>query len=572
MSNQTRRKFLIGASLGLLALCFGALGLTETKKPVIKKTTKKVTKKPLAKKIAAAPAKPLAKTALSKPLSSAPNPRLGINLGGIDDVSTELPFVDMFRLNRGFEMHFATGGPAPEPLDLDEHGWVKNLPKGRYAPTVITTVEGGHFPNGHYTVLYDGEGELGFFNAGGDGDIVSKAKGRIVINVDSSRGLWILTIKATNPANYIRNIRVIMPGFENTYQTDPWHPVFMKRWAGVACLRYMDFMHTNNSKQVRWADRPKVTDASYAPKGAPLEVTVDLANRQQAEPWFCMPHLADDDYVRQYATYVKANLDPTLKVWVEYSNEVWNSIFEQSIYAGKAGQRLKLAKEEWEAANHYAAIRSVQIFKIWEQVFGGTARLVRVLASQAATAEVSSRMLSTKVSATQIAADYTDALAIAPYISMLVAPTPSADALAEGQVQNWSTDQVFEYLNRKGLPEATGWIKQSKKVADKFNVPMVAYEGGQHMLGVLGAENNEKLTKLLFAASADPRMGKLYSQYLSVWEQQGGDLFCAFSSVAGWSKWGTWGAMQYYDEPPSKAHKFTALLDWAKKRGQKMSY
>ena len=89
-------------------------------------------------------------------------------------------------------------------------------------------------------------------------------------------------------------------------------------------------MHTNGSEIRTWDDRPKPDDATFSKKGVALEVMIDLCNRQQADAWFCMPHLADDDYVRNFARTVKEQLDPSRKVYVEYSNEVWNSQFPQT--------------------------------------------------------------------------------------------------------------------------------------------------------------------------------------------------------------------------------------------------
>jgi hypothetical protein len=40
-----------------------------------------------------------------------------------------------------------------------------------------------------------------------------------------------------------------------------------------------------------------------------------------------MPHLADDDYHRQFASYVRDSLRPDVKVYVEWSNEVWHTGF-----------------------------------------------------------------------------------------------------------------------------------------------------------------------------------------------------------------------------------------------------
>ena len=56
--------------------------------------------------------------------------------------------------------------------------------------------------------------------------------------------------------------------------------------------------------------------------GASLEVMVALANALDADPWFNMPHQADDTFVRNFATYVRQHLEPGRKVYVEWANEV----------------------------------------------------------------------------------------------------------------------------------------------------------------------------------------------------------------------------------------------------------
>jgi len=53
-----------------------------------------------------------------------------------------------------------------------------------------------------------------------------------------------------------------------------------------------------------------------------LEHIVDLCNRLGASPWINVHHLADDAYVRQMATFLKLNLRPDLRIYVEHSNEV----------------------------------------------------------------------------------------------------------------------------------------------------------------------------------------------------------------------------------------------------------
>ncbi|MBN1815731.1 MAG: hypothetical protein JW828_00130 [Sedimentisphaerales bacterium] len=485
-------------------------------------------------------------------------PQLGMNLAGPADWNTELPFVDVFRMSRPWisQQKDKSWGQGPA-LSLDEHGWVRRLEPDCWAETLMCTIEGGHYPSGRYSILYDGKGKLGVWNAG---TIVSQEAGRMIVGVDSSKGALFLRLLETDPGDYVRNIRVVMPGFEKTHNDNPWHPVFLNRWKGMACLRFMDFMETNNSKMALWSQRPTLQDATFSEKGIALELMIDLSNRLGADPWFCMPHLADDEYIKNFAEMVKAKLDPSRKIYIEYSNEVWNGMFQQSQYAGQEGIKQSFAEKPWEAGWRYTAYRSVQMFRIWEQIFGGTDRLVRILPSQAANPYVSERIVEW-----QDAYKHADALAIAPYISMNLSPGGKPDAK---QVAGWAVEQVLDYLENTALPESIEWIRGNKKIADKYGLKLMTYEGGQHMVGVGGGENIEQLTELLHKANAHPGMADIYAKYFTAWEEAGGDLFCYFSSVGQWSKWGSWGLLQYSDEDPKLSPKFMATMQWARKCGQ----
>lgn len=103
-----------------------------------------------------------------------------------------------------------------------------------------------------------------------------------------------------------------------------------------------------------------------------------------------------------------------------------------------------------------------------------------------------------------------------------------------------------------------------------YGLKLVAYESGQHLVGVNGGENNKKLTDLFKQANADARMGKIYQNNLSHWKQAGGDLICSFNSMGPWSKWGSWGLLQNTMDDPKKSAKFSAIVAWAKAQGQQM--
>lgn len=481
------------------------------------------------------------------------NSRLGINLAGPADWNTEHPFVDVFKLSRKWisQKKDAGWGKGPE-LERDENGWIKRLEPDCWAETLILT--GGCAPVGEYTCLYDGDGEIDFRQ---NSRVVSRAPGKIVVFISPTNSGIFLILRKTNPTNYVRNIRLIMPGFEATYKSEPFHPKFLKRWSNFNTIRFMDWMLTNGSKQRSWKDRPTPEYCNYTERGVPIEVMVDLCNRLNANPWFCMPHGADDDYVRQFATLVKKLLKPSLSIYIEYSNEVWNSMFPQNKYAAEKAKELQIPPLErpWEGAAKYFAKRSVEIFKIWQDVIGDNKRLVRVIAWQAAGGEYWSDKM---VLSYNDAYKNCDALAIAPYFSMNIGPKTKPDAET---VASWTVEQALEYARTNSIPESIRWIQTQKKVADKYGLRLVCYEAGQHFVGIGGAENNDKLTKLFIAANKHPRMAELYKIYLDAWRDTGGgDLMCIFSSVGAYSKWGSWGLLE--DATQDSSPKYDAVIKW----------
>lgn len=482
--------------------------------------------------------------------------RLGINLAGPCDWTTEYVYVDVFRMSRQWisQKKGLNWGKGPE-LDRDENGWINKLEDSCWAETPILTGNNGHAPAGQYVCLYEGEGEIDFTH---NSTIVSREPGRIVVNIDTQKGGTFLALRSTSPTNHVRNIRVIMPGFEKSYQRDPYYPPFVQRWQTFNTFRFMDWMETNGSKQKEWSDRPTASYCNCTERGMPVEAMVDLCNKLKINPWFCLPHGASDDYVANFANLVKRLLDPTLKIYIEYSNEVWNGMFEQNHYAQDKARALKIGPSErpWEGAAMYYGRRSQEVFKIWENVFNGHERLSRVIAWQAAGGEYWSDAM---LLGNNDTGRHADVLAIAPYITMCIGPStkPSSD-----EVARWTVDQVLDFAETNAMPESIKWMKTQKKVADKYGLKLVCYEAGQHLVGVLGGENNEAMTRLFQAANRHPRMGAIYGKYLDAWRDTGGDLMCIYSSTGAWSKWGNWGLTEYLDEADKDQPKFKAVLEW----------
>ena len=474
-----------------------------------------------------------------------------MNLSGVVDWSTEWPLVDVFKASRSWvknDWQSATDDPSYR-FDVQGNPLLK---PGQAVQTLMLREIGGHYPAGVYVITYRGAGKLTL----GNGDplqIVRQGPGRIEVRVKPGNGGLILQIPESDPRDPIRAIKVWMPGFQNA--PSPFHPLFLERLRPFGAVRFMDWQNTNNSPVRHWSERAKPTDARWATaKGMPPEILLDLANTLGVDPWFCMPHTADDEFVTQFALLVKQRLKPNLKVYIEYSNEVWNSQFGQARHALEQGRLKKLGPSDFESQLRWYSERSVAVFRLWEAVFSSVsrARLVRVMASQSANPWVSEQVLGWKNAAQQV-----DALAIAPYFGNEFG-TPQT----QNKVATMTVDQLLNALEQEIDGKNREWIEQNVAVARKFKVPrLVAYEGGQHLVGVGGAENNPMLTDLFFAANRSPRMYDLYRKHLSNWFRAGGDLYMAFSSVAKPSKWGSWGALEYQDQPTANAPKYRRLID-----------
>jgi hypothetical protein len=107
------------------------------------------------------------------------------------------------------------------------------------------------------------------------------------------------------------------------YEVMPFHPYYLKSLERYAALRFMDMQGTNHRADQTWSERVLPSHRSFQ-DAAPIEHMLLLANVLGADPWFCMPHAANDDYVRQFATLALRTLRDDVVIYIEYSNEVFN--------------------------------------------------------------------------------------------------------------------------------------------------------------------------------------------------------------------------------------------------------
>ncbi|MGH1365160.1 MAG: FlgD immunoglobulin-like domain containing protein [Calditrichia bacterium] len=475
---------------------------------------------------------------------------IGMNISGVKDWSSQLPFVDVFKSARNWIPQNVSGGNwnTGDKLQSTPDGWIAQLDSGKAAATLLCRGLNGNYPAGEYICLYDGEGTLQF---GFDAAEVNSAPGRIVLNVTPGNGGIYLKLIATNPANPLRNIRVIMPGFEGSYQSDPFYPPFLDMFAGYKSIRFMDWMETNNSPLISWTERTTPDYFTFAGEhGVSLEIMIELANRLEIDPWFCMPHQADDNFVQQFATMVKNNLKTNLKPYVEYSNEVWNGQFSQAQYARQKGLLEGLSTSPFEAQLRYYSQRTIEIFSIWTTIYG-EGSFQRVLASQSANPWTASTILDWNNAASQA-----DMLAIAPYFG-----NQFGSSARESEVEQWSVEQLLDSCAVDVSSQYNRMLANFGEASSR-NLELIAYEAGQHLVGTGGVENNTDIEELFKSANKHPGMKDIYIQYLNAWNNAGGGLIAMFSSCGSYSKWGSWGILEYLESNWQNAPKYLAVQEY----------
>jgi len=575
-----------------------------------------------------------------------------------DGIYQPLPFADIFRVARPFKENSCSDidyDDAGWPLNLPESCVTQGAKK--YAMTrILQSMPARAAPAGRYHILFEGKGDISVAHMGSNKQFVATGHLTIdlqpLIKTQNIHGLEVFITKI-DPTDPIRNIRIIMPGgickgspsirvdssnqcsnehpyidFVNVLQNNReaiiFNPDFLAFHKDFRVLRMMNFMeatprhpasHTINpcpnldsyddclTRERTWQQRAKLSDASWGGSyktmvtqrfGVPLEISVALANLLQSHPWFTLPFNANDDYIDQYANYLKIHLNPSLRAHIEYSNEVWNGGFWGAQYAVAMGIKLNLntptlpfRSEEHSARVRFYSKRSVEVFKRFENVFGNLTRLVRIMGSQH-----KSHAYSREILTYQQASQHTDAIAVAPYFhgcwSRTQISDPDTPVIACSQIDQvektfseaTSLDDIFSVIHNLYTPSAidvanrgdtngisaiTQLISNQISVANEFDVALYSYEGGQHLVVNYGDTNlsfakKNSLQDLFASANRDARMGGLYTTLLSAWKQRGGQQFMLFNSPQSFNRFGFFGIKEYMNQNRLETPKYDAAL------------
>ena len=520
-----------------------------------------------------------------------PDHRVGMGLDGVNYFQSYAPFNDLAKTMRWVKAggYNAVGLPtsAEDP--------------GKPVIGRVGVSYGSTYPGGDYVLTWRGEGDV-TLDRPGDAELnrresTTDGLHRRVYRIQPNPGDYGFQLKIHSFP--IDELHLYIPGGEDAEGL--WNPAYlrvMEPFRGTH-LRFMDLNETNHSQQERWSDRTPLDHASWVHPhrkdkpwptvkgGVPYEAMIQLCNTMDTDMWVTVPHLADPAYMANLAHLIRTGIDRAtgertteplredLRVWVEYSNEVWNWNFDQSDWV--------LENVPGDNLDESYARKAKELFTAFEAEFGGDERLVRVIATQ--TGYGNGRRSEQRLAFFENPAEEVDALAITTYFSL---------DIEQWIVDHWpvTVEQTLDELSRRvGEGKFAGDDSHDRhamkvphyELGERLGIPVVAYEGGPHLLperpvfpaevtdrtGKGSRKMKEKAPKLVpeilgFIQELErtPRFGEIYQQFLARHHASGLAVNTPFVLLANWRDSGQWGHVESLAQPLEEAHKYQAILDF----------
>ena len=505
------------------------------------------------------------------------NSPLGMNLVNVNYFTSEQPFLNLFKTSAvsqsnlngstgGFFTHstktFTWNTNESAYLQVDANGYPTTLTATSadpHSPQQFDSVgvllmrnlapsnagKSLPYPAGLYVVDYDGQGTLAFDL---DAKLVSASPGHYVFNVPTpSAAGFAVYITSTDPnrtGNYIHNMRIVKAEQENLLLAgNVFNPTFLGLLQNFRLLRAMQWLEIDDAGGllVNWSQRPLPTDGGWGGgNGVPLEVVVQLCNAVGADCWVNVPHTASDDYITQMATLAHANLGASQKVYIEYSNEVWNTAYPQHGYAAWQAQAMwPTSSNGWSS---WYGMRVAQTCDIWKSAWGADAgRVVCVMGAFVDIPDFATQALNcplwTGAGNAPCANHGIGAVAIAPYFHI-----QTANALTASTQSGLSS--MFSSMTGGALPTIANMETAYKTALAPYHLPFIAYEAGQTLEGFPTYHDGSAMVNLYIAANRDPRMATVYTNFLNQWKANGGETVVIYADIYAPNQYGEWGALE----------------------------
>ncbi|MDN4630837.1 calcium-binding protein [Sphingomonas sp. PsM26] len=496
-------------------------------------------------------------------------PAIGMNLAGVNYYSNQFPFLDRFKTIGNWTVRDSKYTPMGAP-PMDANGYPNAIPSGGAHMYAMIELDPASLPMPDvYVLRYKGEANFSISSS----QIISQKPGEITFRYSGTSQAQ-LTINAINSANPPTSIQIVRQDQLAMFDAgEIFNPAFVEKIDPFSTLRFMDWSGTNDSKVTGWDTRRTLDSASWS-GNVPIEVMVALANKTKNNMWLNIPAQADDDYVKKTLQYVHDNLDPSLQVKVEYSNEVWNWQFSQAHYALEMGNKLfgkdvngdgvvdakNPAEHVGDGYTQFYGYRSAQIATIAKAIFADApSRQESVLSTQTAWLGLEGGILKGVARVGDVSKLFDD-YAVTTYFDL--------DKVSEADLLSWARAGEAGLVSgieafKASLARVQAQSVYQAAVAKKLGLELVAYEGGVSTTSFrYSSAAQPEIQAFLEKISTDPRMADLYKQMAEGFAAAGGTEINAFNNVGWPSKWGEWGALtSTYD---TGSVKYDALIALAK--------
>lgn len=360
---------------------------------------------------------------------------------------------------------------------------------------------------------------------------------------------------------------------------DPSWLSFVKQWD---VLRLLDVMQINNSPAVDPSDWPNyefsfwsgARSTNFGLKcGVPLEIIVKLANATGRPVWIMVPHRFTDAAIVRFAEYLRKHCE--VPIYVEYSNEIWNTGFEQTQFAQREGAKIKA----WSGGSptthglRWAGLRAAQVSSLFRHVYGTDSgnRWTGVICGQLFNPEDFplrfsgvDHFLNHKGGLFRQGDSYKTLFSHAG-VAAYFGPGPGNTKEEPGRtLANWADlyDQaefnrrLFEVLTN-AAGDSIGWFPLHRvrsrwqikmKQAAAYGWSLVMYEGGNHALCGLPLRDNlngetlgPKLNSSLAKFAVSQECADLHDELYQLWVSDGGYLPNKYQLLGQHTKYGPWG-------------------------------
>ncbi|WP_162143085.1 T9SS type A sorting domain-containing protein [Pedobacter glucosidilyticus] len=468
---------------------------------------------------------------------------IGINMGSAHDYSEDRAFTDVFRIARPW---YKIGTNYTVKADVDNYGWPTE-------DAELYVWHGLENMEGTYKLRFNGTAVIS------GGNIVNQVYNPTTNTTTADVVVtysYFLRLRFTETNNGIKNVQMMRPIAPHSTQSYDFSTSFTNEikniMAKVKCVRFLGFTATNgDTLTTTWSQR--VPDDYYwgslntegygwEGRGTSWETMIAFCNEMNVDAWINIPILADDNYVASLADLWHQNLNPNLKLYIEYSNEVWNtaSAFSQShknhdlakkeVASGNSSLNFDNTNNTWYWAWRRIAKRTVEISNIFRTVCGDASMMTRirpVLMWQQGNAQSTAEEMLTWL-------DHYANTQNKPIQYYLYGGGGSAYYNPDNNDPNLTLNNIW---TSKSF-DVNHWMIAQTKDANyvaAMGLKRVAYEGGPSLDRSIPL--NAAVETVKEQANHDPRMTDLIVAHHEVWSNVGGDLLCYFQTT-GDSQWG----------------------------------